>query len=188
MGENLTMVYGVGAWSRWARASKTTTGFDDLDNTSTASCEGSSAAISLPCTSSKSSVNEFFFDLGMLRCKRRCSHAYSKVASWACLKLLPQLCRLPPLRRIQICRRLSKGNETKKRLWHNSWKTRHPRPLVSKNARRGMASRNSLISFDLEHEMSKNARSGMASKRNDLLRPRTWNVSNMKCNMLGVGF
>ena len=75
----------------------------DLVNTLSASCEGSSAAISLPCMSSISSVNEFYFDLWMLRCKRRCSHAYSG----ACLRPLLQRCCLPPIRWIQICRRLS---------------------------------------------------------------------------------
>jgi len=125
MGGILLMVGGVGAWSRWARVSKTLlsksigsessefAGFGDLVKTLSASCEGSSAAILLPCTSSQSSVNEFFVDLWMLRCNRRCSHAYSKVASGVYLKPLPQLCRLPPLRRIQISRRLSKGSEPK---------------------------------------------------------------------------
>ena len=89
------------------------TGFDDLVNTLSASCEESSTAISLSCTSSKSSVNEFFFDLWMLCCKRRCSHAYLKLANGVCLRPLPQLCRLPPLRRIQSRRRLSTGSEPK---------------------------------------------------------------------------
>jgi len=94
-----------------------TTGFDNLDNISWASdfCTGFDVAIlfSWNVWNSLRCCRESVYDIWMLRCKQRCIHGYSRLASGACLRPPSELCRLSPIRRNPIRMCLSQGRKLK---------------------------------------------------------------------------
>jgi len=77
----------------------------------------------------------------------------SKMASGACLKPLPQLCRLQLIRRIQISRHLSWGSEPKKKDSSVILGRQDAQDLWCEKTQGGVWHQEEMILSDLEYKM-----------------------------------